>query len=68
MAESAADGDGAVLSGLLLARIAGKGPGGRRSRREAVIDLVDGEITVTPKTQQLPLKDSPEDEPELVDA
>ena len=32
---------------------------------EAVIDLVDGELTVTPKTQQLPLKES---EPELVDA
>ena len=35
---------------------------------EAVIDLIDGELTVTPKTQQLPLKDSPEDKPELVDA
>lgn len=32
---------------------------------EAVIDLVNGELTVTPKTQQLPLKES---EPELVDA
>ena len=35
---------------------------------EAVIDLIDGELTVKPKTQQLPLKDSPEDKPELVDA
>ena len=35
---------------------------------EAVIDLIDGELTVTPKTQQLPLKDSSEDAPELVDA
>lgn len=32
---------------------------------EAIIDMVDGELTVTPKTQQLPLK---EDEPDLVDA
>ncbi|MEC9391601.1 MAG: ATP-dependent Clp protease ATP-binding subunit ClpA [Myxococcota bacterium] len=32
---------------------------------EAVIDLVDGKLTVTPKTQQLPLKES---ESELVDA
>ena len=35
---------------------------------EAVIDFIEGELTVTPKTQQLPLKDSPEDTPELVDA
>ena len=35
---------------------------------EAIIDLIDGQIEVRPKTQQLPLKDSPEDEPELVDA
>ena len=34
----------------------------------ALVDLIDGELTVTPKTQQLPLKDSPEDKPELVDA
>ena len=32
---------------------------------EAVIDMVDGTLTVTPKTQQLPLKES---ESELVDA
>jgi ATP-dependent Clp protease ATP-binding subunit ClpA len=32
---------------------------------EAIIDMVDGELTVTPKTQQLPLK---EDEQDLVDA
>jgi len=32
---------------------------------EAIIDIVDGELTVTPKTQQLPLK---KDEPDLVDA
>ena len=35
---------------------------------EAVIDLVDGELKITPKTQQLSLKDSAPDESELVDA
>jgi len=35
---------------------------------EAIIDLIDGKLVVRPKTQQLPLKDSPEDESELIDA
>ncbi len=42
--------------------------GALASGGEAVIDLVNGAVTVTPKTQQLPLRDSPEDESELVDA
>ena len=36
---------------------------------EAIIDLVDDALTVTPKTKKLPLKKSKkDDEPELVDA
>lgn len=35
---------------------------------EVVIDLVDGELKIMPKTQQLSIKDSAPDEPELVDA
>ena len=36
---------------------------------EAVIDLIDGTLTVTPKTKKLPLqKSKKDDEPELVDA
>jgi len=36
---------------------------------EAIIDIIDGELTVTPKTKKLPLKKSTkDDEPELVDA